>query len=180
MNVNLAMNAPRVGCFRIQDLDLESIEFDINEIIRDPVKLRAALERIMFCDGSAPASILGYYLDDIKDYYSCFCPLGYSLYETIGHAMRDVPEVLKIAIETGLVCGAVDTHVSCALDVWDNWDRMQSGILRLLEDPRFNVFIEYQNRVYIEALLGVEDEETWQDIVKEVQSILAKSEFNGY
>ena len=180
MNINMTMDASSADGINIKSLDIKEMDKYTDRIIHDPVMLRAALERIMFCDGSASASILGYYLDDTQGYCSCFCPLGYPLYETIGHEMRENPEVLSVAIQTGLMCGAVRTHLGCALDVWENWNCMRNGILRLFRDPCLSVFIEYQDRFLIEILSDIEDEDVWYNAVEQAQKMLRKSEFRGY
>ena len=94
--------------------------------------------------------------------------------------MRENPKTLDIAIETGLVCGAIRAHLNCALDVWENWDCMRNGILRMLEDPRLEIFIEHRERIYIENLADVEVEDDWYDIVDQLQKEFSHSEFKGY
>lgn len=184
MCINLEMNAPRIDCTRIKDFSIETICDYADRIIHDPIKLRAALERIMVCDSSACASILGYFLDDIKDYYSLFCPLGYRLYKAIGHELRDNPEALNVAIETGLICTAIQTHIDCALDGWSNWNCMKRGLLRILEDPRLRVFVRYSDRVFIENLADIEEdedeEENWYETVKKMQELLKYNKAYGY
>ena len=105
------------------------------------------LENVMLKDTSAPASILSYYLDDVEDNGTIFCPLGYALYKVIGHAMREESEAFDAAVETGLMGSAIRTYVNAALDVWENWDAMKNGVLHLMGDFRLRRFISCYNRL---------------------------------
>ena len=172
----------RLRDHRINDFEWKDIEASIKGSFEDTDKLKDVLEQIMLHDGSAPASILGYYLDDLDGYGSIFCPLGYKPYEEIGHAMRANRKVFDAAIETGLVCEAIHTHVGAALDVWENWIGMKSGILKIFIDPILKVHIECRDRVFIEALKDVEDddEDAWYSTVDRIKESFPQSAFKGY
>ena len=176
------MKELRLRGHRIKDFEWKDIEVSIKSSFEDTDKLKDVLEQIMLHDGSAPASILGYYLDNIDDYCSIFCPLGYKPYEEIGHEMRANSRVFEAAIETGLVCDAIHTHIGAALDVWENWDCMKPGILKIVNDPILKVHIECRDRVFIEALKDVEDEDedTWYSTVDRIKESLPQSAFKGY
>lgn len=138
---------------------------------------------VMWEDGSAPASILGYYLDNIKGYDSIFCPLGCYEYEVLGHEIRNNPVAFKAALNTGLMQSAINTHLGAALDVWENWDCMREGVLHLMMDSRLSVFIPYEERICIKQLKSLggneEDEELWY-AMRDRQNQERPSEFRGY
>lgn len=140
----------------------------------------AILESVMCIDACAPASILSYYLDNIDGFSTIFCPLGYELYEAIGHAMREEPEAFEAAVETGMMQSAISTHLGAALDVWENWNSMSPGIYHLMDDPRLSSYISFHNRIYIESLRDVEDEETWYDTVHQLAEMLNVADYKGY
>lgn len=138
---------------------------------------------VMWMDGSAPASILGYYLDNIKGYESIFCPLGYYEYEVLGHEIRSNPIAFEAALDTGLMQDAITTHLGAALDVWENWYCMREGVLHLMRDSRLSVFIPYEDRVCIKQLKDLgdheEDEDLW-NAMRDKQSMGRPTEFRGY
>ena len=138
---------------------------------------------VMWEDGSAPASILGYYLDNIKGYTSIFCPLGCYEYEVLGHEIRNNPIAFKAAIDTGLMQNAINAHLGAALDVWENWDCMRAGILHLMRDSRLSAFIPFKERTYIKQLKSLgdheEDEDRWY-VMRDEQNMARPSEFRGY
>lgn len=138
------------------------------------------LENIMLDDVCAPASILSYYFDNLDGYSTGFCPLGYDLYKVIGHAMRENSEAFEAAVNTGLFYSAITTHVSCALDLWDNWVNMNPGIIRLIEDPRLRIFINYRNRIYIDRLRNITDENAWYEAVAQLDAMMEPINPKGY
>ena len=138
------------------------------------------LENIMLDDVCAPASILSYYFDNLDGYSTGFCPLGYDLYKVIGHAMRENSEAFEAAMNTGLFYSAITTHVNCGLDVWENWDSMRPAILSLVEDPRLKIFINYRNRIYIDQLRDITDEDAWYKAVAQLDAMIAPGDPKGY
>jgi hypothetical protein len=138
------------------------------------------LDHVMLQDTSAPASILSYYLDDVKDNGTIFCPLGYELYKVIGHAIREEPDAFAAAIDTGLMASAIRTYVNAALDVWENWDLMKNGVLRLMSDPRLICFISCHNRTYIQYLKDIDDEDEWYAAYDRLNGALCGTFPKGY
>lgn len=138
------------------------------------------LDHVMLQDTCAPASILSYYLDDVADNGTIFCPLGYELYKVIGHAIREEQEAFEAAIETGLMGSAIRTYVNAALDVWENWDLMKNGVLRLVSDPRLVCFISCRNRVYIQYLKDIDDEDEWYAAYDRLNGALCETSPKGY
>ena len=138
------------------------------------------LESIMLSDTCAAASILSYYLDHVEDNGTIFCPLGYELYECIGHAMRADSAAFEASIQTGLMRSAIGTYVNAALDVWDNWDLMKNGVLYLMADPRLKMFFSCYHRVYVEALKDVEDEDAWCEVVDSLNQMINRTVPKGY
>ena len=138
---------------------------------------------VMWEDGSAPASILGYYLDNINGYDSVFCPLGCYEYEELGHEIRNNPIAFQAALNTGLMQAAINTHVGAALDVWENWHCMRGGVIHLMRDDRLSVFIPYEDRICIKQLMSLgdndEDEDRWY-AMRDNQNDARHSEFRGY
>ena len=176
------MKELRLRGHKIEDFDWKNIEASIENYFEDAEQIAILLERIMIHDGCAPAAVLGYYLDDLDGYASVFCPLGYKPYEEIGHAMRTNRKVFDAAIETGLMCQAIHTHVDTALDLWEAWISIKSGILKIFNDPILKVHIECQDRIFIEALKDVEDEDedAWYSTVDQIKEKLPLSAFKGY
>ena len=138
------------------------------------------LEAYCIQDPGAPASILGYYLNNLPDYSSIFCPLGYKPYAIVGQTMWNDPEVFEAAIDTGLMCSAVSNHIYAALDVWENWNAMKPGILYLRNHLELSRYIEIRDKVFIDALKDVEDEDTWYDTVSRIHDQLNSGELKGY
>lgn len=138
------------------------------------------LETIVLSDSCAPASILSYYLDDVEDNGSIFCPLGYEPYKVIGYALRADTEAFDAAIDSGLMRSAIGTYVNAALDVWENWDLMKNGVLHLMSNPRLRVFVSCHNRVYIERLKDISDESEWYKIADELGRMLNHTIPKGY
>ena len=155
----------------------------MNKNAKELKKWTKVFNTVMWEDSSAPASILGYYLDNIKEYDSIFCPLGCYEYELLGHEIRNNPIAFKAALNTGLMQGAINTHLGAALDVWENWNCMREGILHLMSDSRLNVFIPYEERICIKQLKAIgsdeEDEDRWY-AMRDKQNIARPSEFRGY
>lgn len=157
----------------------------MKKLDREIKKWTKIFNTVMWEDGSAPASILGYYLDNIKGYYSIFCPLGCYEYEQLGHEIRNNPAALEAAMNTGLMQNAIQTHLGAALDVWENWDFMKNGILYLMNIPRLNAFISYDNRICIKQLKSIEsvDEEEYESAwyaMRTKQCEERPSAFKGY
>ena len=94
--------------------------------------------------------------------------------------MREDPEAFEAAINTGLMCSAISTHVNAALDVWENWYSMKPGIFHLMEDAKLSGYIGFHNKIYIESLRDVEDEETWYDTVHQLAEMLKVTDYKGY
>ena len=138
------------------------------------------LENVMLQDTCAPASILSYYLDDVKYNGTIFCPLGCGLYKVIGYAIREEPEAFEAAIDTGLMGSAIRTYVNAALDVWENWDLMKNGVLRLMSDIRLIRFISCYNRVYIRNLKDIDEEEEWYAMADRLNEAVNKTVPKGY
>ena len=138
------------------------------------------LDNVMLQDTCAPASILSYYLDDVKDNGTIFCPLGYELYKVLGHAIRKEQEAFDAAIETGLMGSAIRTYVNAALDVWENWDLMKNGVLRLISDPRLICFISSYNRFYIQNLKDIDNEDEWYAMADRLNETMNKTVPKGY
>lgn len=138
------------------------------------------LESVMLQDTCAPASILSYYLDDVADNGTIFCPLGYELYKVIGHAIREEPEAFEAAIATGLMGSAIRTYVNAALDVWENWTLMKNGVLRLMNDPRLICFISSYNRFYIQNLEDIDNEDEWYAMADRLNETVNKTVPKGY
>lgn len=137
-------------------------------------------ENVMLNDTCAPASILSYYLDDVEDNGTIFCPLDYALYKVIGHAMREEAEAFDAAVETGLMGSAIRTYVNAALDVWENWDLMKNGVLHLMADPRLRIFISCYNRTYIKNLKEIDDEDAWYATVERLNEAVNQTIPKGY
>lgn len=138
------------------------------------------LELLVLMDANAPASILDYYLDNIEGYSSMFCPLGYEPYKGIGHAMRNDTAIFDAAVQTGFACSAIKTLTDCALDGWENWISMKPGILHIMNNPQLTMYIDVHNRFILNALLGVETEEDWDEALEQIQKTLNTSDPKGY
>lgn len=138
------------------------------------------LENVMLSDTCAPASILSYYLDDVEDNGTIFCPLGYELYKVIGHAMREESDAFDAAVETGLIGSAIRTYVNAALDVWENRSVMKNGVLHLMDDPRLRIFISCYNRIYIDNLKEIDDEDAWYATVERLNEAVNQTIPKGY
>lgn len=57
---------------------------------------------------------------------------------------------------------------------------MRPGIYHLMDDPRLSSYISFHNRIYIESLRDVEDEETWYDTVHQLAEMLNVADYKGY
>ena len=94
--------------------------------------------------------------------------------------MRENSEAFEAAVNTGLFYSAITTHVNCALDVWENWDSMRPGILSMVEDPRLRIFINYRNRIYINQLKDITDEDAWYEAVAKIEDMIVPGDPKGY
>ena len=131
-------------------------------------------------DESAPTSIVSYYFDNIDGDSRMFCPLGYDEYETIVHAMRDMPEIFEAAIDTGLMCSGVQALIEAALDGWDNWECIKPAILYIMSDARLNGFVSIENRFHIDNLKDIGDEDEWDEAYDSSIEQLKSTKAKGY
>ena len=138
------------------------------------------LENIMKKDSNACAPILSYYLDDVNDPYNLFCPLGYDVYESIGHQMRENDALLEAAIQTGLMADAIPTYIGCVLDVYENWTYGHKGLFALMEHPKLRQFIPYYGRKMAEILKQAQDEEAWYSLYNKAKEDIYIPSFFGY
>lgn len=158
-------------------------------ICRDPKDWKEYIESMLRTDSCAAASILNYYL-----HYAAgqtlhfFCPLGCDLYDHIGKKMAEDADVLKAAVDVGLVASAVTTHFGAALDVVENWNYLLEGTKFLLEDEVLKCFIPFSNRVVAEALMAEfgevdydgPDVDRWYDRNRELRELLRDGNNRGY
>ena len=131
-------------------------------------------------DSSACASILAYYLDNINRYCAIFCPLGYDVYEEIGHKMQEDESLLDAAIETGLMADAVRTYIGAVLDVYENWECGNKGLFYLMEHPKLRQFIPYYDRKMAEILRQAENEDEWYSLYDHAKKDVYVESFFGY
>ena len=138
------------------------------------------LEDTMKKDSSACASILAYYLDNINRYCAIFCPLGYDVYEEIGHKMQEDESLLDAAIETGLMADAVRTYIGAVLDVYENWECGNKGLFYLMEHPKLRQFIPYYDRKMAEILRQAANEDDWYELYDHAKKDVYVQSFFGY
>lgn len=150
------------------------------EELRTAKSWNVLFEIVMLNDTCAPASILSYYLDNIEDNGTIFCPLGYELYKVIGHAMRVDAEAFEAAVETGLLRSAITTYVNAALDVWENWELMKNGVLYIMSDPQLKMFTSCYNQFYVENLKEAKNEKDWNAVVDCLVEQLNRTVPKGY
>lgn len=146
-------------------------------------------ESVMFNDPCACASILAYFLRDANNgNYQVFCPLGDDEYSAVGKMMREHELVLDMAIQTGLMAGAVATYFGAALDVIENWFMMEGGVRFLLESEKLSIFIPFKSRFVAKGLInefpdGVEyekDEKKWHETKRKLRAELEENSPRGY
>lgn len=138
------------------------------------------LEDIMKKDSNACAPILSYYLDSVNDSYNIFCPLGYDVYESIGHQMRENEALLEAAIQTGLMADAIHTYIGCVLDVYENWIYGYKGLFVLIEHPKLRQFVPYYDRKMAEILKQAQDEDAWYSLYDKAKENVYIQSFFGY
>ena len=140
----------------------------------------SCLENIMKKDSNACAPILSYYLDNINESAFLFCPLGYDLYESVGHQMQTDERVLDAAIETGLMAQAVHTYIGAVLDVYENWLEGCDGLFYLMAHPKLHQFVPYYDRKMAEILRRAESEEEWYSLYGLAKEDVYVESFCGY
>ena len=138
------------------------------------------LEDIMKKDSNACAPNLDYYLDNINGAASIFCPLGYDVYESIGHQMQIDEKLLDAAIETGLMAKAVCTYIGAVLDVYENWECGGEGLFYLMMHPKLRQFIPYYDRKMIEILRQAQSEDEWYSLYDAAEKDVYVESFFGY
>lgn len=138
------------------------------------------LEDIMNKDSNACAPILEYYLDEITAFSGLFCPLGYDVYEEIGHKMQEDEMLLDAAIETGLMAQAIHIYVDAVLDVYENWELGFEGLFYLMEHPKLRQFIPYYDRKMAEILRQAENEDEWYSLYDHAKKDVYVESFFGY
>ena len=140
----------------------------------------SCLEDIMKKDSNACAPILDYYLDDINGSSCIFCPLGYDVYESIGHQMQTDEKLLDAAIETGLMARAVHIYIGAVLDVYENWECGCEGLFYLMEHPKLRQFVPYYDRKMAEILRQTKSEDEWYSLYATAKEDVYIESFFGY
>ena len=155
----------------------------------DPKDWKGYIEGMLRTDSCAAASILNYYLHYAAGqtlYF--FCPLGCDFYDRIGKKMAEDADVLKVAVDVGLMASAIATHFGAALDVVENWNYLLEGTKFLLESELLMRFIPFANRVVAEALMAEFgevsytdlNEDEWYKRNRELRDLLSSDEYRGY
>lgn len=140
----------------------------------------SCLEDIMSKDSNACAPILDYYLDNINSSSSIFCPLGYDVYESVGHQMQKDETLLDAAIETGLMARAIHTYVGAVLDVYENWECGCKGLFYLMTHPKLRQFVPYYDRKMSEILRQAQSEDEWYSLYHNAVKDVYVESFFGY
>lgn len=140
----------------------------------------SCLEDTMKKDSNACAPILAYYLDDFNGSSFIFCPLGYDVYETIGHQMQTDEKLLDAAIESGLMAEAIHTYIGAVLDVYENWECGCKGLLYLMTHPKLRQFVPYYDRKMAEILRQAKSEEEWYSLYDTAKEDVYIESFFGY
>ena len=131
-------------------------------------------------DSNACAPILEYYLDNVSGYSGLFCPLGYDVYESIGHQMQTDERALDAAIETALMAQAVHTYVGAVLDVYENWESGCDGLFYLMTHPKLRQFVPYYDRKVADILRKAESEDEWYSLYDYAKKDVYVQSFFGY
>ena len=102
--------------------------------------------------------------------------------------MAEDADVLKAAVDVGLMASAISSHFYAALDVVENWNYLLEGTRFLLKSELLKCFIPFANRVVAEGLMAEFgevnyadlNEDEWYKRNRELRDLLNSGEYRGY